>query len=141
MGWNDFAASVLKGPLHGLMDADTMLVTMTGRKTGKPITTPVNYVQEGNTLWVTSKRERTWWRNLRGGAAATLVLKGNSVAARGEAIENDDDVAAGFTHYFELRPKHASTFHVKLGMDGKPDAASLSELVKSRLIVKFTLDA
>jgi len=68
-----------------------------------------------------------------------LVLKGNSVAARGEAIENDADVAAGFTHYFELRPKHASTFHVKLGMDGKPDAASLSELVKSRLIVKFTL--
>jgi deazaflavin-dependent oxidoreductase (nitroreductase family) len=139
MGWNDFTASVLKGPLHGLMDADTMLVTMTGRKTGKQITTPVNYVREGNTLWVTSKRERTWWRNLRGGAPVTLVLKGSTIQAQGEAIEDDTQVASGFIHYFELRPKHASAFKVKLGMDGKPDAASLSELVKSRMIVKFTL--
>jgi hypothetical protein len=141
MAVNDFVASVLRGSLHGMMDADTMLVTMTGRKTGKPITTPVNYVQEGNTLWVTSKRERTWWRNLRGGAPVILVLKGNSVQARGESIEEDAQVAAGFTHYFDLRPKHAPRFGVKLDMAGKPDASSLAEAVKTRLIVKFTLVA
>lgn len=139
MGFNDVVASVLRGPLHGMMDADTMLVTMTGRKSGKSITLPVNYVQEGNTLWVTSKRERTWWRNLRDGAPATLLLKGNEVTSQGEVIEDEALVAAGFNHLFELRPKYASAFKVKLGADGKPDAVSLSELVKSRMIVKFTL--
>jgi deazaflavin-dependent oxidoreductase (nitroreductase family) len=139
MGANDVVAWMLRSPLHGLVDSDMMLVTMTGRKSGKPITTPVNYVRDGNTLWVTSTRERTWWRNLRAGAPATLLLKGKEVVAQGEAIENDEAVAAGFTRFFALRPKYASTFKVKLGSDGRPDPASLSELVKQRVVVKFTL--
>lgn len=141
MGANDIVAWMLRSPLHGLVDGDMMLVTMTGRKSGNLITTPVNYVQDGNMLWVTSTRERTWWRNLRGGAPATLLLKGKEITARGEAMEDDEAVAAGFTRLFALRPKYASTFKVKLGADGKPDAAGLSELVKQRLLVKFTLEA
>lgn len=139
MGVNDLVASVLRGHLHGLMDADVMLVTMTGRKSGKPIILPVNYVREGDTLWVTSMRERTWWRNLRGGAPATLLLKGIEVTARGEAVEDEAQVAAGFTHFFKLSPKYASAVKVKLGADSRPDPADLSALVKTRLIVKFTL--
>ncbi len=138
MGANDLVASVLRGPLHGLLDGEVMLVTVTGRKSGKPISTPVNYVREGEVLWVTSTRERTWWRNLRGGAPATLLLKGREVTARGEAIENDEDVTAGFIHLLALHPSYAKTFSVKLDADGKP-IAGLDELVKSRLLVKFTL--
>lgn len=138
MGVNDLVASVLRGPLHGLLDGEVMLVTMTGRKSGKPITTPVNYVREGNTLWVTSTRERTWWRNLRGGAPATLLLKSKETAARGEALEDDELVAAGFRHLFTLQPKYAKTFGVQLGADGAA-MAGVDELVKQRLLVKFTL--
>lgn len=138
MGVNDLVASMLRGPLHGLLDNDVMLVTMKGRKSGNPIITPVNYVREGDTLWVTSTRERTWWRNLRAGAPATLLLKGKEVSARGETIEDDVQVTNSFTHYLQLRPGNAKMLGVKLGTDGKP-CAGMDDLVKSRLLVKFTL--
>ena len=138
MNANDFVASVLRGPLHGLLDSETMLITITGRKSGKSITMPVNYVREGDTLWVTSTRERKWWRNLRGGAPATLLLKGKEVAARSEAIEAEAQVAAGFIHHLQLRPGNAKMLGVKLSADGKP-FAGMDELVKRRLLVKFTL--
>jgi deazaflavin-dependent oxidoreductase (nitroreductase family) len=61
-----------------------MLVTVTGRKSGRGHTTPVNYVREGNQLTVVSRRDRTWWRNVAGGAPVTVRLSGKEVAGRAE---------------------------------------------------------
>ena len=52
---------------------DTRLITVTGRKTGRKYTTPVGYYQEGDTLWVISSRDRTWWRNATGGAQVDFI--------------------------------------------------------------------
>jgi hypothetical protein len=59
MNENSFIAWLLRSPLHGLLSANTLLITMAGRKTGRPITTPVNYVRDGDRLWVISSRDRT----------------------------------------------------------------------------------
>lgn len=67
MNGNDFMAWVLRSPLHGMLSNGMMLITITGRKTGKTYTTPVGYYVEGETLWVITSRERKWWRNLQGG--------------------------------------------------------------------------
>lgn len=68
MNGNSFMTFILRSPMHGILSGSTMLITVTGRKSGRPITTPVNYYQKGDTLWVISNRERSWWRNLKGGA-------------------------------------------------------------------------
>ena len=75
MNGNDFMTWVLRSPLHGLLSASTMLVTLKGRKSGKAITLPVNYFQEGENLWVITNRSRNWWRNLRGGAQVEVLLR------------------------------------------------------------------
>ena len=59
MNGNSFIAWLLRSPLHGLLSGNTLLITVTGRKTGRPITTPVNYVRDGDRLWVISNRDRT----------------------------------------------------------------------------------
>jgi ATP/maltotriose-dependent transcriptional regulator MalT len=49
-----------------------MWVTVTGRKSGKSITTPTNYLGDGNTLWIISWRERTLQTSILDRLTATL---------------------------------------------------------------------
>jgi hypothetical protein len=37
-----------------------LLITVTGRKSRRAISTPVNYARDGETLLVISKTDRTW---------------------------------------------------------------------------------
>ncbi|MFL7868219.1 MAG: nitroreductase/quinone reductase family protein, partial [Anaerolineales bacterium] len=71
MTGNDFVKFFLRTPLYVFM-GDTMLITVTGRKTGKKYTTPVGFYRDGDSLWIISSRDRTWWRNLQGGAQVEL---------------------------------------------------------------------
>ena len=64
MNGNDFVKIMLKSPLHGLM-GNTMIITVTGRKTGRKIAVPVNYYRDNDALWIITKRSRNWWRNVK----------------------------------------------------------------------------
>jgi len=43
------------------MSKRPVLLTYTGRKSGKAYTTPVNYLRDGDTLLVVSSCEHAWW--------------------------------------------------------------------------------
>ena len=76
---NTFVGGILHSPFHGLLSKHMMLITFTGRVSGKRYTTPVNYLFIGDVIYVVSLRDRTWWRNLRGGGPVTLRLNGEKV--------------------------------------------------------------
>ena len=63
--YNPIIILLLCSPLHSLIDKSMMLITLTGRKSGKKYTFPVSYVRDGDTLLMISQREHTWWKNLR----------------------------------------------------------------------------
>src|SRR5262245_25017771 len=63
-----FMTWLLRSPLHGLLSSQVMLITVTGSVTGTRYTFPVNYVRDSGDLVVSSRVDRRWWRNLRGGA-------------------------------------------------------------------------
>jgi len=54
MWYNPIMKWILGSPLHRVVSKSTMLVTFTGRKSGKQYTIPVNYVREGDVFYVTS---------------------------------------------------------------------------------------
>ena len=60
---NKVPAAVLRSPLHRAMSDKYLLLTFTGRKSGKRHTTPVAYLKEGETLLMTA--DSPWWKNLR----------------------------------------------------------------------------
>lgn len=95
MNGNDFMAWVLRSPLHGMLSGNTLLITFTGRKTGKRYTTPINFYREGEYLWAVSSRDRTWWRNLQGGAPVDLLLKRKFMQAFAETEMDGDAVSRG----------------------------------------------
>jgi len=67
---------ILRTPvLHRLLSGTVMLMTLTGRRSGRRITTPVNYVRDGDTLTVVTYKSRRWWRNFEGGAPVTVLLR------------------------------------------------------------------
>jgi nitroimidazol reductase NimA-like FMN-containing flavoprotein (pyridoxamine 5'-phosphate oxidase superfamily) len=84
---------LIKSPLHFFVSKNMMLITCTGHKSGKNYTVPVNYLLEGNTLYITSFKERTRWRNLRAGNLITLRLRGKDVRALPQVSENAGETA------------------------------------------------
>jgi deazaflavin-dependent oxidoreductase (nitroreductase family) len=92
--YNPFITALLRSPLHGLLSNGYMLITVTGRKTGRAYTTPVNYGRAGDTLTCLSKRDRTWWRNLRNGTPVTVLLRGEIRRGLGLVAETDEATRA-----------------------------------------------
>ena len=65
----------------------TMLLTVTGRKTGKPRTVPLIYLEDGDRLVIAaayagSDANPTWWLNLREDPEAVALLRNRTVAVR-----------------------------------------------------------
>jgi deazaflavin-dependent oxidoreductase (nitroreductase family) len=96
---------MLRSPFHGLISKSLLLVTVTGRKSGKPITLPVNYSRQGDTITIISRRDRTWWRNLCGDSTVTLRLRGKEVKARGSVIQDTPGVRDALAAYVETLSK------------------------------------
>ena len=139
MKGNGFITWMLRSPLHGMLSGSTMLVTVTGCKSGRQISTPVNYAREGNTLWITSFRQRNWWRNLRGGQPVVLHIKGKEVRGWGRAIEEKPEVEAALSNYLQRLPKSAKYFDVTLDENGYPNPAEISRAAQDRVMVEITV--
>jgi deazaflavin-dependent oxidoreductase (nitroreductase family) len=136
---NPFMKLILRSPLHGLVSGSIMLITFTGRKSGKLYTTPVGYTREGDILTFFSYRARTWWRNLRGGAAVTVRLKGHDQGGTADAITDEERVSAGLAAYLEKLPGHAKYFQVRLGADGQPDRQDVARAGQERVLIRVEL--
>jgi deazaflavin-dependent oxidoreductase (nitroreductase family) len=134
---NDFVILALKSPLHLIM-GETMLVTVTGRKTGRKITLPVNYYQEADNLWVLTSRDRTWWRNLRNGGEVDVRLHGRDYTGAGELVLNESAVASRLTQYVRHQPDSARYFGLRVE-NGEPNCDDLARLSRERLFVRICL--
>jgi len=135
---NPWMARLLRSPLHGLISGNTMLITVTGMKTARRYTTPVNYVRDGNYLIVTSRVDRTWWRNLRGGSSVELWLRGSALRGHVEVIEGSAAVSNELLALLRRAPQLAGGFHVKLGADGQPKhPEKLAQFAAERVLLRI----
>lgn len=137
MWFNPVMTWLLKSPLHGMISKGVMLVSITGRKSGRIISTPTNYLRDGNTLWVISWRERMWWRNLRGGAQVRVLLAGKSVEGCGQVIEEERAVAQSLFDYYQKIPQVAKYVQIGLDAAGLPVSADCERAAKMMVIVRI----
>jgi deazaflavin-dependent oxidoreductase (nitroreductase family) len=87
---NIFTKPLLRSPLHGLISRRILLITFTGRRSGRVYTTPTEYIQHGDTVTLFTQKSRIWWQNLRGGAPVTLRLRGRDVPGNADAFTQED---------------------------------------------------
>ncbi len=135
MNGNDVVKFMLRTPLHVFM-GNTMLIGLTGRKTGRKLVTPVNYYFDGEAFWVLSERSRQWWRNLRGGAGVELHLHGRDLKGWGEVIQDEQEIAFRLGEYLQHLPMAAAALDVKL-RNGVLDPEDACRLAGGRLFVRI----
>lgn len=138
MNGNNFMAWILRSPFHGMLSKGMMLITVTGRKTGKKITTPIGYYEDGGYLWTVTSRDRTWWKNLQGGAEVLLHFKGKDVRAFSETDLNEESVKARMVDFLIHVPQAARSFGIRVE-NKLPNAEDVARISKDRLFVKTKL--
>ncbi len=134
---NVFIGIILRSPFHGMISQNTLLLTFTGRKSGKRYTTPVNYVPVGDDIFIVSKKDRTWWRNLYGGAPVMYRLQGHTMTGQGVAFEDATQVEEGLMAYLEAAPHFAKYFDVRIDEEGRPNRDDVARTAQPRVLVKI----
>ncbi|HMB22733.1 MAG TPA: nitroreductase/quinone reductase family protein [Anaerolineales bacterium] len=137
MNGNDFVAFFLRTPLRIFL-GDTMLITVTGRQTGRKYSTPVGFYRAGDSLWVLTSRDRTWWRNVRGGAQVKLLLKGKDVDAFAELELDEKAVETRLLEYIQRVPLAAKPMGIRVE-NKVPSAEDIARVARDRLFVKISL--
>ena len=137
---NPFVIRLLKSPLHGLASKDIMLVSVTGRRSGRSYTRPVSYVQEGDTVRCLSSTTTAWWKNLEGGAPVSLRLRGREVPGHGEAIRGEPKrIADALTAFLTRLPRDATYYDIGLDARQRPVAADVERAAEEVVLVEIAL--
>ena len=129
---------ILCTPLHVLVSKDIMLLTVTGRRTGKRYPMPVSYARDGDLIICSTDRTRAdWWKNLRGGAAVTLRLRGEEVTGQASVISEDPRaLIEGINTMLTQVPRDAKHYEVRLDKNEKPLAEDVSRATAYRIIIE-----
>ncbi len=130
---------LLRSPLHVLLSRSLMLITFTGRKSGRQFTTPVRYVRIGTTVRCFTSAENLWWRNLRGGADVVLRIEGRDRPYRAAVVVDDPVVIkAALRDYLALFPQDAAYHDIRLRKDKRPVADDLERASQHAIVVEAT---
>ena len=87
---------------------------------------------------VISRRDRTWWRNLVGGADVEMRIRGKDVTGFAEAILDEEAVATQVVEYVRHIPMSAKAMGVQV-KKGEPHPEDVASLAKDRLFVRVRL--
>ncbi len=123
---NSIMAFLLHSPLQGPLGSQLVLLTFTGRKSGKTFTTPLGYTKRGNTIVLFT--DHAWYKNLIDNPSVTLRLQGKEFKGRAEVIHDDKElIAKELAAFVQERSGAARAYNVKLDAEKRPDPVSVQQ--------------
>jgi hypothetical protein len=131
---------LLRSPLHGLMSDKLMLISFTGRKSGKKFTTPVTYTRINDTT-VAFFSNGNWWKNLEGGAPVTVLIAGRTYTAQAEPTRDVATVERETRAYLKKNGlKNARFIGLDIDTTREPTDAEYLAIARQRVIVYVRLN-
>ena len=122
---------------RGIGSKTLMMLEFTGRRSGRSYSFPVGYMQNGQTLFCYSPF--SWWRNLRGGAPVTVVLRGDKLRGVADVCTDTDEIATGLDTYLRHNPGDARFYRVKLDKDRQPIPQDIAQAAKDNVQIRIEL--
>lgn len=119
--------ALLRLPFSTPLSGRLMLLSYTGRKTGKAYQQPVSYVQQGDTLLTPGGGNWKW--NLRDGRPVRIRLRGRDVLARPELIQDPDEIERLLAVMTAANPGVSAFVGIPKGPDGRLDRGRLEAAV------------
>lgn len=129
---------ILRSTVHGMVSKTVLLITFTGRKSGKAYTTPVDYSQNGDQVYIFTHAD--WWKNLRSGAPVTLRIRGRDFQGLAEPVAEDKQaVAAGLSAHLRKVPSDARYYGVTFDDHKNPIVEEVEEAVQNVVMLRIRL--
>lgn len=117
-------------------DADKilMVITTTGRKSGKKFSTPIGYLRDGDdVIALTTEGSTNWWRNVTASGEATLEIKGETLNVRASVVTDE----AERQRIFALYKKDVKYFKINFRVELDAPEDELQAALKSRTFMRF----
>lgn len=112
--------------LGGLIGKHTLLLTTTGRRTGRARVVPLDYQQEGDTLYLIPEQgtHATWYRNLVAQPEVALQVGGRRIAGVATPLADPQEKAHVLKLFVRRSARLAERYY------GIPRGASDEELLQ-----------
>lgn len=128
---------LLRSPLHFIASESLLLMSYTGRRSGRRYTTPLRYVRDGDTIRCFTSKDTKWWRNLEDGAQVVLRIRGADAHYAATLVGNDPKTTRELlVNYLAEHPQDAAYHNVRLGSDKQPLAEDLEEAARNSIIME-----
>ncbi len=129
---------ILRSPMHGMVSNSILLITFTGRKSGKTYSTPVSYSQHGDQVVVFTHATRD--QNQRSGTPVTMRIRGRDHPGLPEPVAEDKQaIAAGLAAHLRQVPSDARYYGVTFDANGAPRAEEVDKAVQTVVMLRFQL--
>lgn len=140
---NPFVYFVLNSPLHLMISGRLVLITYTGKKSGKKHSLPVQYAKSHDELIVVAgyHQHKKWWRNLLQQSTINVCYRGKWFEASAKAFDGDVEVIAPLLpDYLRRFPASARIRGLTLDSSGNvEDLGKLREAAKEVVMVKVRM--
>ena len=125
-----------------MVSKSVLLISFTGRKSGKTYTTPVSYSQEGDQVFIFT--HAGWWKNLLAGTppaprSACAFGARNARDWPNRLPSDQQAIEAGLAAHLRKVPSDARWYGVSFDENGNPGADEIEKAVQTVVMVRVSL--
>lgn len=132
-----FQVFLLRRNWLGPLGDEIMVITTTGRKTGRSFSTPIGYLRDGSSvIALTSRNASDWYKNALKSRQVRLEIKGKTYLAQATPIDDPDERKSIFERY---RQERARYFRRLFGVPADASREELEKALESRRLIRFYL--
>ena len=129
----------LATPLRLVFSRTLLVLRVKGRKTGKTITTPMRFEQDGAHVRCFSSVDTYWWRNVQAADGVELLIKGQWYKATAVVTSRDPRVLRpALLKMLRIYPQDAPYQNIRME-NGVPHPDDLEAASALAVMVDFTL--
>ena len=108
---NPLTIRLLRSPAGGRLGEVLLLLTYTGRKSGRKITTPVSYTREGSVI--TLFADGSWANNFISPAPVEMLVRGERLTGTARTYTDPQVIAEAVRREIETHGRMAARRHPK----------------------------
>jgi deazaflavin-dependent oxidoreductase (nitroreductase family) len=123
--------------LGSLIGRAILLLTTTGRKTGRRRVTPLQYEEIDGLIHIGSARgtRADWYRNIKANPTVELRVRNKRFKGRGETVTDLQQVADFLEHRLKKRPRFVGALMRTEGLPPNPTREQLETYAAKRAMV------
>lgn len=140
--FNPLVAAVLRSPFHRLLSSGLMLITVTGRRTGRRYTIPVGYQRHEDVLTILASEapKKQWWRNFHDPAQVDVNVKGKPLSGIAELVApTSPEFRARAEETLRRLPQMGKVFGVQYSKGEALDDEQVATLARNIAMVQVRL--